>query len=544
MANKTSLTKSVDEALKCKTAEELIDYIQRKLGHGQYIYRGVPQKYKWEGQADISSSIFIEYRGKKGKPSKVFDGDLRPVNVEYNVILRAKQHFPDSMTNREILTNIRHFGGLTTLIDFSHDLMVALFFACYGDLNKHGQLIALEHSETKFSKHPYFSKDFNEVNHLPEGIEFVEPAITTPTSSARVIAQKSVFVHAPDGFIAPEICTIFSIPHNLKTEILAYLKRFHHIDQKTIYNDMHGFIALENRFATAQGHALVGNVLFEQEKYKDAEKEYTKAITQKPDFAEVYYNRGATKFCLKQFEGATKDFTETIHLKPDYAEAYFHRGAAKMKTKQFKEAIKDFTDAIRLKPDYTEAYYLRGAANVQLEQFDDAIKNFTDTLKLDSDYTEAYYLRGRANMKMEQFDDAIKDFTDAIKLKPDFVEAYHHRAGTNIELKKFKEAIDDSTVVIKLKRDFFEAYCNRGGAKLKLEKFKEAIKDFTEAIRLKSDYTPAYVARALAWEAIGNNKKAKKDSAKVKELEAKQKSRVGVLFLQEIVFSPPKRIFH
>ena len=504
-----TLTKSVDEALKCETAEELIALIQRELGHGQYIYRGVPEKYEWKGRTDISSSIFIKYRGQKDNPSKLFDGDIRPVDIERDIALRAKRHFHDSATNREILTNIRHFGGLTTLIDFSHDLMVALFFACQNKLDESGQpdescqLIAYNlHGEIKYSKHSYFSetpdkKDtfpppvgqmFSETpdkkDTLPKDIEFVEPAITTPASSARVIAQKSIFVHAPDGFIPPETCTIFSIPSNLKAKVLAHLKRFHHIDQKTIYNDMHGFIDLENRFATAREHALAGNTLFERGEHEDAKIEFTKAINQDPDFAEAYYNRGITNMELEEFDNA----------------------------------IKDFTDAIRLRPDYAESYYLRGGANVKLEQFGDAIKDFTSAIQLKPDDAYAYASRGGSRMCLGQFNDAIKDFTESIRLKPDFVEAYYHRAEANIKLEKFKEAVDDSTVAINLKPDFFGAYCSRGGARIKLGKFKEAIKDFTEAIRLKPDYAPAYMARAVAWDNLDNNKNAQEDFDKAKEL--------------------------
>ena len=480
-----TLAKFEGEDLECETAEDLIALIQRELGHGQYIYRGVPQEYEWEGRTDISSSIFIKYRGQKDKPSKLFDGDFRPVNVEYDIILRAKQHFLDSMTNREILTNIRHFGGLTTLIDFSRDLMVALFFACQDKLDEPGQLIAYNlHGEIESSRHPYFSKNFSKGDELPEEIEFVEPAITTPTSSARVIAQKSIFVHAPDGFIPPKTCTIFSIPSNLKAKVLTYLKRFHHIDQKTIYNDMHGFIDLENRFATARGHALAGNTLFERGEHEDAKIEFTEAINQKPDFAEAYYNRGITNIELEEFDNA----------------------------------IKDFTDGIRLKPDSHEAYYLRGGANVKLEQFDDAVKDFTSAIQLKPDDAYAYASRGGSRIHLEQFNDAIKDFTEAIRLKPDFVEAYFHRGEINIKLKQFDDAIKDFTDVIRLKPDSLEAYRCRGGARIVLKQFNDAIKDCNSAIKLQSDCAEVYAMRGYAWAKVGNNKKARADYVKAEKL--------------------------
>ena len=345
-----------EKALRCRKAEKLLALIRDELSHGQYIYRGIPKKHKWPKNTDtkdddttdtdISSIIFREYREQNDEPSEFFDGDRRPVDIEHSIVSKARTHFPDSTTNREILTNIRHFGGLTTLIDFSRDLMVALFFACYGDLDKNGQLIAYKvHDEEKDSKHPYFKKQFIAKNRRPQKIELVEPAITTPTSSTRVITQKSIFVHAPDGFIPPEKCTIFPIRKKLKTEMLVHLRRFHYIDQKTIYNDMHGFIDLEDRFAKARGHAYAGNVLFRQKKYKDVIIECTKAIGHKPDFARAYHNRGVAKNKLNQFDEAIKDFDEAIRFKPNYAKAYHNRGLTLKKLGEHEQARKDIAKA-------------------------------------------------------------------------------------------------------------------------------------------------------------------------------------------------------
>ena len=514
---KNTPDKLANEALKCKTAEELIDYIQRKLGHGQYIYRGVPQKYTWKGKTDISSSIFIKYRGQKGKPSRLFESDLRPVDIEHDGISRAKQHFLDSMTNREILTSIRHFGGLTTLIDFSRDLMVALFFACQEKLDKNGQLIAYKvHGEIESSKHPYFSKNFIEGGHRPREIEFIEPAITTPTSSARVIAQKSIFVHAPDGFIPPEKCTIFPIHQNLKAEILAYLKRFHHINQKTIYNDMHGFIDLENRIAKARMDAYTGDKLFKQKKYGKAIAEYTRAIDANPDFYEVYYSRGAAKIKLKQFREAIPDFTDAIRLKPDDAEAYYYRGVAKINIEninleQFREAIPDFTDAIRLNPEHAKTYYYRGVAKIKLEQFKEAIPDFTDAIRLSSDHAESYFFRGVAKIRLERFKEAIPDLTDAIELNPDYADAYFFRGEAKAKSEQLEDAISDFTDAIELKPDDVNIYYNRGVVKAMLGEFKEALEDFIESIRLNPNLGEAYFNSGTMHKILGNHEEAQAD---------------------------------
>ena len=58
----------------------------------------------------------------------------------------------------------------------------------------------------------------------------------------RVIAQKSVFVRHPDGFIRPDTQDVINIPAVLKTSMQEHLDSSHGISVKSIYNDLHGFI--------------------------------------------------------------------------------------------------------------------------------------------------------------------------------------------------------------------------------------------------------------------------------------------------------------
>ena len=52
------------------------------------------------------------------------------------------------------------------------------------------------------------------------------------------------------------------------------------------------------------------------------------AIELKPDFAEVYNNRGFAYYGRGAFAEAVADYDKAIEPKPDYAEAYYNRGVA------------------------------------------------------------------------------------------------------------------------------------------------------------------------------------------------------------------------
>ena len=114
-----------------------------------------------------------------------------------------------------ILEQLQHFGYPTNQIDFTKDYLIALFFACDGQPEEDGRVTLLSKTGRDDLKEP-------------------------KTPENRVIAQKSVFVRPPDGFVEPSDTVV--IPQELKEPILAYLDRFHGVNEAALFNDLHGFI--------------------------------------------------------------------------------------------------------------------------------------------------------------------------------------------------------------------------------------------------------------------------------------------------------------
>ena len=119
----------------------------------------------------------------------------------------------------------------------------------------------------------------------------------------RVIAQKSVFLHPPEGFIDVSDNQIVIIPSTLKEKFLKYLRKHHGIFTETIYNDIHGFIRNQNIQRNAYIQFNLG-LTFQykgyhaepsaekQQAYKDAISHYDQAIELNPEDYAAYGNRG------------------------------------------------------------------------------------------------------------------------------------------------------------------------------------------------------------------------------------------------------------
>lgn len=389
-----------------KTPEELISRIQEACREGgPYIFRGtncVSEGTK-DGSDRVSSGI---YRNMKYK--EIFSEHFQPIDIEQEIVEAAKRHLSSNDKNVEILTDLRHFGGDTTLIDFSRSLFVALFFACNGEYEKDGELIMFSTDDHRELREISYRERIKEV--------FLLRPARTPLSRARVESQSSVFVYTPEGYVPRSCYESFRIPEKLKQKVLKYLQEFHNISENTIYSDLIGFILNRSNFETPKPFFYRGLAAQEAGEHEDAIRHYSEAIRRESDVAESYNNRGNAKANLGFYEEAIDDHTKAIDLNPNLPQAYFNRGNAKYFLMRYEEAIADYNKAIDLKPDYAVAYSGRGAAKLLLARYGEAIIDFDAAIRLRPDSADAYFGRGVAKMKLDKIDQARSDFETAFKL--------------------------------------------------------------------------------------------------------------------------------
>ena len=188
---------------------EIIGRIAETTADGDFIYRGEPQHYE-----KVSSSLWRECEDVLG--TEEFD-----IEAIQKRMLEASKDYTHEEGDFEILTELQHYGGHTNLIDFTTDNHIALFFACDGSPDKPGRIILFQRTE--------------EIN---EEYKIKEPQ--NPRN--RVIAQKSIFVQPPKGFLDLKKYEVIDIPRSLKEPILDHLQKQHGISTQTVYNDLHGFI--------------------------------------------------------------------------------------------------------------------------------------------------------------------------------------------------------------------------------------------------------------------------------------------------------------
>ena len=403
--------------------KEKINEIEEKSGDGGYIFRGERKTYKEDPYfGKVSSSLWREYRSKDLDIERVqqeilksakkhigqLPNDYRPSRSRFNKIFLKDMN---EAVDFEILTELQHYGGKTNLIDFSTDYLIALFFACDGHHDKEGRIIMQK------------TKEIEDIIWYPQNPRH------------RVVAQKSIFIRHPKGFIEPSEEETVTIPKDLKQPFLEYLQKYHDISTETIYNDLQGFIRNQNVHVNANIHFFRGfacqnradeatTTEVKQQEHENAIKHYTESIKSKPDYTAAYNNRGIAYYHIGDYNRAIEDYDKAIEIQPDYVNAYHNRGTVYSIKGELDNAITDFDKAIELKPDYDKAYNGRGVVYTKKGDYNRAIEDYDKAIELKPDLAELYYNRGEALLHLNEMEKAKADLITAKEMGVDIVAAF------------------------------------------------------------------------------------------------------------------------
>ena len=383
----------------------IIAEIARKSTDGNYIYRGEPECFP-----KVSSSLYRQY-------DEIEAEDFNIEIVQQEMLDESKLYTTEA-DDFEILTQLQHYGGKTNLIDFTTDFLIAIFFASDGSPDNDGRVIFLQRSDEPKS---LIKEPRNPMN--------------------RVIAQKSIFVQPPEGFIQADEEVV--IPSHLKGSILDYLRSAHGISTESIHNDIFGFIRHQNLHQSAYTEFYRGLSSQMKGDFEAAIAQYSESIRLNPQHYGTYYNRGSTFFASGEPDLAIGDFNSTIDLNPKFAGAYVNRGVAFSENGDIESAIRDYDEALELEPDNPSAFSNRGNAYSDKGLSALAMRDHNKAIELEPENASCYLNRGVAYNREGAHGLAIEDYNKALELDPGKTTARYNRGEAWLCLAKWEKAKSD-----------------------------------------------------------------------------------------------------
>jgi hypothetical protein len=208
----------------------------------------------WRGQGNIDWRIdHSAYRRLTLNKKNITEQEL--ITYEHSLLKQAthkgyRHQNGRILSDLELMALLQHHGAATRLIDFSRNVLIALWFAVSDELEKTGILIGLNTENVAgYENGDVIIKDYKK--HINDIKEYTvpqtwEPPIITP----RIAAQHSQFLYSglsksKNGslmFENPIDRNIFiAISPELKKELAIILSGIFDIHYQTLFPDIDGF---------------------------------------------------------------------------------------------------------------------------------------------------------------------------------------------------------------------------------------------------------------------------------------------------------------
>ncbi len=336
----------------------------------RYIYRGQSKIY--DGITSTAKRRF-KHSGRAPNEDEYFEYHTNLIKDARSYRYGQKLELNDT----ELLIDLQHYGAATGLIDFSEDLLIALWFAC-DKPDENGKVFFLDVWTDQF-KHLASENDLFKEEDKTKRPYYLH---TNFKSNARISAQKGVFIF---GYQDIDNVASITIKKEDKVSIRQELKQYFNIEEKTLFQDIYGFAQVNN---TKHKLSIKTATDYFQEAYEEDNAEqaivlYQKAIEIKPDMHEAYNNMGIFYSELEKYQEAINAYQKAIKIKPDNHEAYYNMGNAYGKLGEYQKAINVYQKAIEIKPDEHNAYYNMGNTYRELKKYQKAINAYQKAIEIE-----------------------------------------------------------------------------------------------------------------------------------------------------------------
>lgn len=230
----------------------------------------------------------------------------------------------------------------------------------------------------------------------------------------------------------------------------------------------------------AKAHAIYGDFLYQDKKYKEAQAEYKKAVELKKDVFAVWQQLMLIETELRDYKALREDSEKALELFPNQPIVYFFNGLAKMELKNYKEAIEVMQSGLNLSLDnqslegqfyvnLAEAYHRTNNFEKSDEYFEKAIALDGNNILALNNY--AYYLSIR-NAKLNKAEEMSKK---TLALEPGNASYQDTYGWILFKMGKYEEAEKWIRKAVEQDRESGEVLEHYGDVLYKLGKTDEAV---------------------------------------------------------------------
>ena len=238
--------------------------------------------------------------------------------------------------------------------------------------------------------------------------------------------------------------------------------------------------------------ALLGRGYASLSRFDEARTCLDTAISLRPDFIWLNFDRGVMALWRRDFRPALADFDLILAARPDDPTTLVNRSLARLGLDDARGAVADLDAALRRPGTPARALFIRSRARARLGDAEGARRDREAGLAREPDDVASWVARGLARLPVDP-KGALSDLDAALVLNPASYDALQSKAAVLSEhLGRAEEAIGVLDRAIDLHRSRVRARDGRGVLHARLGRRDEALRDAQAALSLDSDPETLY----------------------------------------------------
>ncbi|MEW6556795.1 MAG: tetratricopeptide repeat protein [Elusimicrobiota bacterium] len=186
----------------------------------------------------------------------------------------------------------------------------------------------------------------------------------------------------------------------------------------------------------AELHNTLGNIYYMRKEYEKAYQEFKKAIEIKPHLSGAHYNLAVLYQTRNDYSNAIIEYKKAIEINPYRLEAHNNLGNIYYTQKEYGNAIQEYKKVIELNPDLISARTTLAEIYYLLKEYDNALQEYQKIVEMDPSSAKAHNNLGVVYYAKGDYRNALKHYQKAIELAPDYFDALYNLSKTKLVIKK------------------------------------------------------------------------------------------------------------
>jgi tetratricopeptide (TPR) repeat protein len=242
---------------------------------------------------------------------------------------------------------------------------------------------------------------------------------------------------------------------------------------------------------------LLGSLLAQEGKTREAMELYTRALRIQSDDPEAHFFMGAALEQLGKPDEAIAEYTQALWFKPLQARTHLALGLVLARQDQYEAAAAHYHAALALNPESAQAENNLARLLHKQGRWDEAILHYQSALRLEPSLAQAHNNLGVLLLQKGKLAEGIEQLRTAVRLRPGDAEAQYNLASALNQQGKWQESADLLARMAPGRPNDPKLHYELARALAHLGKTREAMSHYAEALLRQPDFPEAL--DGLSW---------------------------------------------